>query len=200
MERLCPSCKKSISQDQSREKCPHCAAPLAHGFHAPRNSHAGPETQRRGSQSTQPSTEVELDQDHWMEYVPKEVLEHTPLEGAAYYRRLDQTPSTGDKSFEEKSNHELDFSDREREEAHRKLLRSKGLMLEVDSTGFRLGTMSTSNSPAVSVLSPYEIVRLASEFEGGVVPVEERINCPKCEAVVGPHDKTCQWCSEPINP
>lgn len=151
----------------------------------------------RASRPIRTSTDEELASDHWMAYVPKEVLEHTPLEGAEYFRRLDQSPSTETTIMQEQTDTELEFSDREREEAHRKLLRSKGLVMDVDSTGFRLRSMVTSNN-AASDLSPYDIVRLASEFEGGVVPVEERINCPKCEAVVSPHDKTCQWCSEPL--
>jgi hypothetical protein len=41
-------------------------------------------------------------------------------------------------------------------------------------------------------------VRLAAELEGGVVPLEERIHCPVCDAVISPTDRICQWCSEPL--
>lgn len=193
MPSLCPSCGKNISRNDALERCPHCAAAFPREAQS-RSTSDSHDSQIEDRRSSQTSTGVELAPDHWMAYVPKEVLEHTPLEGAAYFRRLDQSPSTATTITEEQTNTELEFSDREREEAHRKLLRSKGLVLDVDSSGFRLRSMATRSNAAQSDLSPYEIVRLASEFEGGVVPVEERIICPQCEAVVSPYDKTCQWC------
>jgi len=40
-------------------------------------------------------------------------------------------------------------------------------------------------------LTPQEILELA----GQPLPVEERRNCPNCEAVISRHAKECPWCS-----
>lgn len=90
------------------------------------------------------------------------------------------------------------FTEREREEAHKRMIQSHGLGMGVDAQGLRLTSPSTKKHKTASGLSPYDIVRLASELEGGVVPVDERIQCPACEAVVLPKDKICQWCSAPL--
>lgn len=43
-------------------------------------------------------------------------------------------------------------------------------------------------------LTPQEIIELA----GQPLPVEERRNCPNCEAVISRHAKECPWCSVPL--
>jgi hypothetical protein len=43
-------------------------------------------------------------------------------------------------------------------------------------------------------LTPQEILELA----GQPLPVEERRNCPNCEAVISRHAKQCPWCSVPL--
>jgi hypothetical protein len=90
-------------------------------------------------------------------------------------------------------------SDAEREEARRLSLSRQGFVLEEDAHGLRLSGVASRPGGLSSELSPYDIVRLAAELEGGVVPLEQRKRCPKCEAVVAPGDKQCQWCSEPLD-
>jgi hypothetical protein len=101
----------------------------------------------------------------------------------------DQNPASSSSNSES-------FSDMDREEAHRRLLRARGFDLEYDPHGFRLKSAGGTRNSSISELSPYEIVRLAAEINGETVPLEERIRCPNCEAVVSPSDRKCQWCSQ----
>lgn len=61
------------------------------------------------------------------------------------------------------------------------------------------GELATGVSD-ISSMSPYDIVRMAADLEGGIVPPEKRIHCPKCDAVVPLGDSQCQMCGEPIPP
>ena len=87
-------------------------------------------------------------------------------------------------------------SPEERAEARKQSLSRQGFVLEEDAHGLRLSGIASRPGGLRSQLSPYDVVRLAAELEGGVVPMEERKRCPKCDAVVNPGDKRCQWCSE----
>lgn len=109
-----------------------------------------------------------------------------------------ETDKKTDESNEPIRSEDDRFSDREREQAHKRMLQSHGLGMSVDSQGLRLTSTSSKRNQGSTELSPYDVVRLASELEGGVVPVEERIQCPACEAVILPTDKICQWCSAPL--
>ena len=97
------------------------------------------------------------------------------------------------------SNHEDPIpSPEDREEARRQSLNRQGFVLQEDAHGLRLSGVSSRPRGLSSQLSPYDIVRLAAELEGGIVPMEQRKHCPKCNAVVNPGDKRCQWCSETL--
>ena len=90
-------------------------------------------------------------------------------------------------------------STEEREEARRLSLSRHGFVVEEDAHGLRLSGVASRPGGLSSELSPYDVVRLAAELEGGVVPMDQRKRCPKCDAVVAPGDKQCQWCSEPLD-
>lgn len=69
-------------------------------------------------------------------------------------------------------------------------LRYQGYTVQEDKSGVRL-----SGSPRISGLdSPYDIVRMAAELEGGLKPDAERVRCPECDAVCPGSSTTCQWC------
>ena len=182
----CPKCGKSISVDS-----------------VPQSEVSKQKTQRYLTQhfGSMASNAPEIDVDAWLE----EFGDYFPDSGQPYPE--DEKPDwlleiegKADPEISENLEPKEDtrFSDREREEAHRRLLRSQGLGLDIDSQGLRLTSISTGRGKSQSNLSPYDIVRLASELEGGVVPVEERIQCPACEAVILPTDKICSWCSAPL--
>jgi uncharacterized Zn finger protein (UPF0148 family) len=61
------------------------------------------------------------------------------------------------------------------------------------------GDLTTGVSD-ISSMSPYDIVRMAADLEGGIVPPEKRVHCPKCDAVVPIGASQCQMCGEPIPP
>ncbi len=74
-------------------------------------------------------------------------------------------------------------------------LRDQGYLIDEDAHGVRLGGAPRSSS---SGLSPYEIVHLAADLEGGVPPPEKRRRCPHCDAVVASGLERCPWCGETI--
>jgi hypothetical protein len=90
-------------------------------------------------------------------------------------------------------------STEEREEARKLSLSRQGFVVEEDAHGLRLSGVASRPGGLSSELSPYDVVRLAAELEGGVVPMDQRKRCPKCDAVVAPGNKQCQWCSEPLD-
>jgi hypothetical protein len=147
--------------------------------------------------SPPPEVQVENWPEDFEEYFPgagQPFLENEEPEWVSELNGEEAADHVDEQTLEDK----IDFSDREREEAKRRMLRSHGYGLDVDSQGMRLTSTSSGRTKSSTELSPYDIVRLASELEGGVTPVEERIQCPACEAVVLPTDKICQWCSAPL--
>jgi hypothetical protein len=87
-------------------------------------------------------------------------------------------------------------SHEERAEARKKSLSRQGFILQEDAHGLRLSGVTSRPGGLNSQLSPYDVIRLAADLEGGIVPKEQRKHCPKCNAVVNHGDKRCQWCSE----
>jgi hypothetical protein len=87
----------------------------------------------------------------------------------------------------------------ERTLATRTSLNRKGFILDEDSRGLRLSSVASRSAGPGAQLSAYDIVRLAADLEGGILPVEQRKRCPKCDAVISPGDKRCQWCSEVLD-
>jgi hypothetical protein len=84
----------------------------------------------------------------------------------------------------------------ERAETRKQSLSRQGFVVEEDVHGLRLSGVASRPGGLSSQLSPYDVVRLAAELEGGIVPIDQRKRCPKCDAVVSPGDKRCQWCGE----
>lgn len=75
-------------------------------------------------------------------------------------------------------------------------LRYQGYTVHEDARGVRIGGRPRSAGPS----SPYDIVRMAAELEGGVPSSSERIRCPECDAVLPAGTTTCQWCGAAIPP
>jgi hypothetical protein len=71
-------------------------------------------------------------------------------------------------------------------------LRNQGFVVEDDGQNVRLRAKTGGGKG--SGLSASDIVRLAAELDGGILPPEKRIHCPKCDAVVPPGQAKCQWC------
>jgi hypothetical protein len=78
-------------------------------------------------------------------------------------------------------------------------MRDRGYILEEDATGeMRLSGKPIRRGSKTSIMSASELVQLAAEMEGGILPPEERIHCPHCDAVIKPEDTRCPWCSKEI--
>lgn len=75
-------------------------------------------------------------------------------------------------------------------------LRYQGYTVQEDARGVRIGGRPHSAGPS----SPYDIVRMAAELEGGVPSSDERIRCPECDAVLPGDATSCQWCGADIPP
>ncbi len=79
-------------------------------------------------------------------------------------------------------------------------LRRQGFVVTEDARGVRLGGLPSPRFKGSSELRPGDIVRLAADLDGGVLPPEKRVHCPKCDAVVPAGSPRCQWCDTPLPP
>ena len=79
-------------------------------------------------------------------------------------------------------------------------LRRQGYVITEDSRGVRLGGNLSPRFARSSELRPSDIIRLAADMDGGVLPPEKRVRCPKCDAVVPVGSPRCQWCGTALPP
>lgn len=86
------------------------------------------------------------------------------------------------------------MSDEERSDQVRRSLRGCGLSLIEDANGPRLSGYSSKRPSIGQTLSPYDIVRLAVESDGG--SPQSLIECPHCKARLPADATLCQWCSK----
>jgi hypothetical protein len=80
-----------------------------------------------------------------------------------------------------------------------KALRDQGYVIHNDGKGVHLGGALVSRGGPSTPISPYDVVRMAADMEGGVSPPEKLLPCPQCEALVPPGEKRCQWCDTSID-
>jgi hypothetical protein len=79
-------------------------------------------------------------------------------------------------------------------------LRDQGFVIAEDAHGVRLGGTANLRSKDTGGLKHHEVVRLAADLDGGIVPPEQRVHCPKCDAVMPKTATRCQWCGAPLTP
>lgn len=72
-------------------------------------------------------------------------------------------------------------------------LRQRGYFVSVEHGGPRL-LSGGGRRPGSADLSPYELVRIASEMDEGVLEPERRAKCPHCQAVIAANTSHCPWC------
>jgi hypothetical protein len=75
-------------------------------------------------------------------------------------------------------------------------LRMQGYAIEEDARGIRIGGGLPGRGSAAG-MSPYDVVRMAADLDGGLPSQDELQRCSKCEAVIPPGDHRCQWCGTP---
>jgi hypothetical protein len=77
-------------------------------------------------------------------------------------------------------------------EDYEQSLRAQGYVITEDARGIRItGAPKASGTPD---LSATDLVRMAAELDGGVLPEDKRIPCPQCKATIPPNMQQCQWC------
>ena len=78
-------------------------------------------------------------------------------------------------------------------------LRDRGYVIDQDAHGVRISGGPPGGLDS-ETFSPYDVIRMAADLEGGVLPLDERVHCLKCDAVIPPGEERCQWCGEPAPP
>ena len=117
--------------------------------------------------------------------LPEDLLEDLPEEARDLLRGLKGSSS---KQVEELS------------EDIASTLRDQGYVINLDAHGVRISGGPSSRSSDSGTLSPYDVVRLAADLEGGVPSPDQRKHCPKCDAVIPHGENRCSWCGEPLPP
>jgi predicted RNA-binding Zn-ribbon protein involved in translation (DUF1610 family) len=77
-------------------------------------------------------------------------------------------------------------------------LRDQGYVIDQDVHGLRISGRPISRGAKTGQLTPYDVVRLAADLDGGPPSPEQVIICPACQAASPVHAARCQWCGEPL--
>ena len=76
----------------------------------------------------------------------------------------------------------------------------QGIIIDEDAHGLRLtGLPVRGRGKATGRLSATDIVRLAADLDGGVLPADQRRQCPHCDAVVPRQASRCEWCGKSLD-
>ena len=73
-------------------------------------------------------------------------------------------------------------------------LRDQGYVIEEDARGVRLSGDLNRRGGHSGQMSPYDVIRMAADLDGGLPSPDEMRRCSKCEAVVPPKETHCSWC------
>jgi uncharacterized Zn finger protein (UPF0148 family) len=119
------------------------------------------------------------------EDLPEEMLESLPEEARETLSQRKRTPRLPRNE---------QFS-----ETMTEALRDRGYVIDQDAHGVRISGGPSGGLDSETV-SPYDVIRMAAELEGGLLPLDERVHCLKCDAVIPPDKSICQWCGEPAPP
>ncbi|MCJ7566820.1 MAG: hypothetical protein MUO58_04705 [Anaerolineales bacterium] len=79
-----------------------------------------------------------------------------------------------------------------------KALRDQGYVIHEDERGVHLGGALVRRGGTPAAISPYDVIRMAAETQGGIAPQNELARCKKCDALIPPGDERCQWCAESL--
>jgi hypothetical protein len=201
----CPNCgyhldELSEGRDIPFDRCPACSASLSS---SPSHANAPSESQAfilpadQGDHDHVTSPKMQSSASAGMEVLSEETDALVCLDERPMMQEM--IVSEPGKQEEVALDEEVLPTPEERAEATLRSLRDKGFVIHEDAHGLRLSGISTRGNKGMSQLSPFDIVRLAADLEGGLLPMDQRKRCPKCDAVVAPGDKRCQWCSEPLS-
>jgi hypothetical protein len=77
-------------------------------------------------------------------------------------------------------------------------LRDQGYVIDEDARGLRITGHLSTRSQDPGKMSPYDVLRMAADLDGGIQKPGERKRCPKCDAVLPKEHTTCDWCGTSI--
>lgn len=77
-----------------------------------------------------------------------------------------------------------------------KALRDQGYVIHEDEKGVHLGGALVNRGGTPAAISPFDVIRMAADIEGGIAPHNELARCNKCGALIPPAHERCQWCDE----
>lgn len=77
-------------------------------------------------------------------------------------------------------------------------LRDQGYVIEEDSRGVRLGGDLTRRASGAGQMSPYDVIRMAADLDGGIPSPDTLKRCQKCEAIMAPRETRCAWCGSEL--
>lgn len=163
-------------QGQTRFGCPHCSE---NGKFKTAESAATPEEPRqrfrRLLQSAHESRDLEL---------PLSLLEDLPEEARRLLEkdRGKPRPSIGPRLSDDLA----------------QALRDQGYVIDQDARGMRISGSLTRRGSDPGKMSPYDVLRMAADLEGGLQKLGERRRCPNCEAVLPKGHTNCDWCGTPV--
>ena len=181
----CPTCGSLMQRVQGEPRliCPVCnpisnatetAAPTKT---APTQAYAANTPAARFRKLT---TQSKATVDHW----PEDLLEDVPEEARDLLRGSKRTPAAPHAE--------------ELREDFASTLRDQCYVINLDAHGVRISGGPSSRSPDSGTMSPYDVVRLAADLEGGVPTPDQRKHCPKCDAVIPQGESRCPWCGETL--
>lgn len=209
--RTCPACGAALelaTTDPQSSPCTFCGwTPPAEGFPT-----ADPDHESRYNAETLPLPKEQVEklrlaEDSLSEPPDRQAPDEPPTppaDGPAHFRQLtkpSEAPSADEELLEqvpEELRGVLAARMQAADEAAGKGLRpetveslkARGYQVIEDARGARL----TGGDSRSSDFSPYEMVRMAAEQEGGVQPREKLPICPECQAASPVGSERCQWC------
>lgn len=77
-------------------------------------------------------------------------------------------------------------------------LRDQGYVLDEDARGVRISGLPTGRGQGPGKMSPYDVLRMAADLDGGIQKLGQRRRCSNCDAVLPKDHTTCDWCDTPV--
>ena len=159
-------------------QCPRCPA---NGHKSPRNDPGDPSMQNRNEdtrrrfrrllQSAASASTLQF---------PESMIEDLPEEARRLLRRNQAAslPGIGPNLSEDLA----------------KALRDQGYVIDEDTRGLRISGHPSHHDGGNGMMSPYDVLRMAADLEGGLQKPGERRRCSNCDAVLPKDHIQCNWC------
>ncbi len=188
---ICPNCGETMIQLLTLDGleyinyCPTCTA------------NTEPIKQQEDIQEPSPTEETPQEVDPRVRF--RELIITSQEEPSWSEEMLEDLPEEAREILSEKKPTSHLTEDEQFSEHLAQSLRHRGYVIDQDSHGVRISG-GPSGGLDSEEFTPYDVVHMAADLEGGVIPLDERVHCLKCDAVIPPGEEHCQWCGEPAPP